>query len=54
VYLQLEKYNEVQDELVELGHDSENQLQCDGMEERYCYLTGFIQTKMEELEMRNP
>jgi hypothetical protein len=46
-----EKYNNMQDELEELGHDSENQQQCDEMEERYCYLTGFIQTKMKELEL---
>jgi len=46
-----EKYNNVQDELEELGHDSNNQQQNDEMEERYCYLTGFIQTKMKELEV---
>jgi len=46
-----EKYNNVQDELEELGHDSNNQQQRDEMEERYCYLTGFIQTKMKELEV---
>jgi len=28
-----------------------NQQQRDEMEERYCYLTGFIQTKMKELEV---
>jgi hypothetical protein len=43
-----EKYNNVQDEL---GHDSENRQQCDEMEERYCCLTGFIQTKMKGLEL---
>jgi hypothetical protein len=32
----------VQDELEELGHDSENQQQRDEMEKGYCYLTGFI------------
>jgi hypothetical protein len=46
-----EKYNNVQDELEELGHDSSNQQQHDEIEERYCYLTGFIQTKMKELEL---
>jgi hypothetical protein len=45
-----EKYNNVQDELEESGHDSEKQ-QRDEMEERYYYLTGFIQTKMKELEL---
>ena len=45
------KYNNVQDELEKLGHDSENQQQHDEMEGRYCYLTGFIQTKMKELEL---
>ena len=34
-----------------MGHDSNNQQQCDEMEERYCYLIGFIQTKMKELEV---
>ena len=28
-----------------------SQQQCDEMEERYCYLTGFIKTKMKELEL---
>jgi len=46
-----EKYNNVQDELEELGRDSENQQQCDEVEERYCYLTEFIQTKKKELEL---
>jgi hypothetical protein len=46
-----EKYNNAQEELEELGHDSNNQQQSDEMEERYCYLTGFIQTKMKELEL---
>ena len=46
-----EKYNNVQDELEELGHDGNNQQQRDEMEERYCYLSGIIQTKMEELEV---
>jgi hypothetical protein len=46
-----EKYNNVQDELEELGHDSKDQQKHDEMEERYCYLTGFIQTKMKELEL---
>jgi hypothetical protein len=41
------KYNDVQDELEELGHGSSNQQQRDEMEERYCYLTGFIQTKLK-------
>ena len=35
----------------ELGHESNNQQQHDKMEERYCYLRGFIQTKMKELEV---
>jgi hypothetical protein len=46
-----QKYNNVQDELEELCHDSENQQQREEMDERYCYLTGFIQTKMKELEL---
>jgi len=46
-----EEYNNVQDELEELGHDGNNQQQLDEMEESYCYLTGFIQTKMKELEV---
>ena len=46
-----EKYSEAQDELEEIGHDSNSQQQRDEMEERYCYLTGFIQTKMKELEL---
>jgi hypothetical protein len=46
-----EKYTDAQDELEELGHDSNSQQQCDEMEGRYCYLTGFIQTKMKELEL---
>jgi len=45
-----EKYN-IQDELEKLGHESNNQQQHDEMEERYCYLTEFIQTKMKELEV---
>ena len=46
-----EKYTDAQDELEELGHDTNSQQQRDEMEERYCYLTGFIQTKMKELEL---
>jgi len=46
-----EKYNNVKDELEELVHDDNNQQQRDEMEERYCYLTRFIQTKMKELEV---
>ena len=46
-----EKYNQAQDELEELGHDSYNQQQREEMEERYCHLTGFIQTKLKELEV---
>jgi len=34
-----------------LGHYGNNQQQRDEMEERYCYLTGFVQTKMKELEV---
>jgi hypothetical protein len=48
-----EKYNNVQDELEELGHDSKGQQQRDEMEERYRYLTGLIlvQSKMKEPEL---
>jgi len=46
-----EKYSEALDELEEIGHDTNSQQQRDEMEERYCYLTGFIQTKMKELEL---
>jgi len=46
-----EKYNNLQDELEELGQDINNQQQHDEMEERYCYLTGFIQTRMKEFEL---
>ena len=46
-----QKYSEAQDELEEIGHDTNSQQQHDEMEERYCYLTGFIQTKMKELEL---
>jgi hypothetical protein len=46
-----ERNNNVQDEMDELGHDHNNQKQRDEIEERYCYLTGFIQTKMKELEV---
>jgi len=49
-----EKYNNVQDELEELGHDGYNQQQRDELEERYCYLTGFVQTKMKGLEVAGP
>jgi DNA-directed RNA polymerase subunit N (RpoN/RPB10) len=38
------KYKNVQD-------DTNNQQQRDEIEERYCCLTGFIQTKMKELEL---
>jgi len=34
-----EKYTDAQDELEELGHDTNSQQQHDEMEERYCYLT---------------
>ena len=46
-----EKYNQAQDELEELGYDSYNQQQREEMEERYCHLTGFIQSKLKELEI---
>jgi len=46
-----EKYNQAQDELEQLGHDSYNQQQRKEMEERYFHLTGFIQTKLKELEI---
>jgi len=46
-----EKYNQAQDELEELRHDSYNQQQREEMEERYCHLTGFIQSKLKELEV---
>jgi len=46
-----EKYSEAQDELQEIGHDTNSQQQRDEMVERYCYLTGFNQTKMKELEL---
>jgi len=46
-----EKYNQAQDELQEFGYDSYNQQQREEMEERYCHLTGFIQTKLKELEV---
>ena len=46
-----EKYSEAQDELEEIGHDTNSQQQRDEMEKRYCYLTGFIQTKIKELEL---
>ena len=46
-----EKCNNVQYELEELGHYSKNQQKHDEMEERYCYLAGFLETKMEELEL---
>ena len=42
-----QKYSEAQDELQEIGHDTNSQQQRDEMEERYCYPTGFIQTKMK-------
>ena len=45
------KYNKVQDELEELCHDGNNQQQRDEMDDGYCYLTGFIQTKMKEIEL---
>jgi len=47
-----EKYNHAQDELEELGHDSFNQQQREEMEERYCHLTGFLQTKLKELKVK--
>ena len=46
-----EKYNNVQNELGKLGHDGNNQQQRDEMDDGYCYLTGFIQTKMKEPEV---
>ena len=46
-----EKHNNVQNELEELCHDGNNQQQRDEMEDGYCYLTGFIQTKMKEIEL---
>jgi hypothetical protein len=46
-----QKYNQAQDELEEIGYDSYNQQQREEMEERYCYLTGFIQTKLKEREV---
>jgi hypothetical protein len=46
-----EKYNQAQDDLEELGHDIYNQQQREEMEERYCYLTGFIKTKLKEREI---
>jgi len=49
-----EKYSQAQDELEELGYDSYNQQQREEMEERYCHLTGFIQTKLKELEVTGP
>jgi len=47
-----EKYSEAKDELQEIGHDTNSQQQRIEMEERFYYLTGFIQTKMKELELR--
>ena len=49
-----EKYNQAQEELEELGHDSYNQQQREEMEERYCHLIGFIQTKLKQLEITGP
>ena len=46
-----EKYNHAQGELEDLGHDSYNQQQREEMEERYCHLTGFSQTKLKELKV---
>lgn len=46
-----EKYTQAQDELEELAYDSYNQQQREEMEERYCHLTGFIQSKLKELEV---
>ena len=46
-----EKYSEAQDELEEIRHDTNSQQQRDEMEESYCYLTGFIQTKLKEVEL---
>ena len=42
-----EKYNKAQDEIEELGYDSHNQEQREEVEERYCSLTGFLQTKLK-------
>jgi hypothetical protein len=44
--MKTEKYNNVQDELEELGHDSNKQNSV-----MKCSLTEFIQTKMKELEL---
>jgi hypothetical protein len=49
-----EKYNSIEDELEELGHDSNNQQQCDEMEEICCYLSGFIETKLKKHEPTGP
>ena len=49
-----EKYSPAQDELEELDYDSYNQQQREEMEERYCHLTGFIQTNLKELEFTGP
>jgi hypothetical protein len=45
------KHNNAQEELEELGHDSNIQQQHYETEERYCYLTGFILTKIKEPEL---
>ena len=45
------KYNNVQEQLEELGLDSKDQQQRDEMEERYCYLTGLIQSKVKVPEL---
>jgi hypothetical protein len=47
----LEEYKNAEGELEELGNDSNNQQQRDEMEERYCYLTGFIYTKTKAIEL---
>jgi len=41
-----EKYSEAKEELEEIGHDTNRQQQRDEMEEMYCYLRGFIQSKL--------
>jgi hypothetical protein len=47
-----ERYNNAQEGLEEVGHDSIDPQQRDDMEERYCHITGFIQTKLKELEIK--
>jgi hypothetical protein len=42
-----EKFNNAEEEL---DHDSNNQHRNE-MEERYCYFTGFIETKIKQLKL---